>query len=136
MSARKYTIPVGTKLATYFNMSPTFRDLVDFVMANKGTKTFLGYSDERILEILARGFMENTYYYEQGLDGRIVGFILAEVDENRKLVFVTENLAMTLDRLARFTAKLMMDYPGYKMEAYRHGKLVKFNLNKLYSKLI
>lgn len=114
---------------------PTFKDLVDFVLVNKGDKTFRGYSEGEIVCMLKRGIEEHSLYYEQGLDGRVIGMILAEVDHERKTIWVTENLAMSLTVLNKFAQKGKMQFPNYNLSAQRHGHDVHFNTEKLYTKL-
>lgn len=136
MSARSYRVPVGMKDALFIGeMEPTVRDLHNFVLLNKGTKTFKGYSDERILHMLLDGIQDQSLYYETGLDGKIQGMILAIIEHKRKLIFVSENLSMCLQTLKNFAIKCRQTYPEYSIEAYRHGQPRIFNTDKLYKKL-
>lgn len=136
MSTRVYRVPLGMKDALFIGeMEPTIGDLYNFVLLNKGTKTFIGYSNERVFQMLMEGIQDQSLYYETGLDGKIQGMILAIIDHDRKLVFVSENLAMCLQTLKNFATKCRMTYPGYTIEAYRHGKPRIFNTEKLYNKL-
>jgi len=137
MSARSFRLPLGIFYA-YFDgeMEPTFKNLLDFIQVNKTDKVFKGYSEEEIVQMLKDGIEKQSLYFEQGFDGRIVGCILAEVDHTRKLVFVTENLSMSLVTLKRFAAKLKLQHPGYDIAGKRHGTDRYFDTKKLYTKLI
>ena len=137
MSARSFRLPIGIK-AAYFKeeMQPTFRDLLDFILVNKKDKVFKGHSESVIIAMLKEGLDKQSLYYEQGLDGRIIGCILADIDHDKKLVWVSENLAMNIVTLKRFAAKLREQYPTYKIAGKRHGVDRYFNTEKLYTKLI
>ena len=116
--------------------TPTFKDLVDFVMKNKGIKTFMGYSDERVIAMLKEGLDNESFFYEiDPDDGHITGFILAVIDNKQKVIFVTENLAMSITCLKRFAMKAKDKWPGYSLRAKRHGQYRRFNTPKLYNKL-
>jgi hypothetical protein len=137
MSARQYRVAVGTVLASYCeDMTPTFKDLLDFVNANKSDKSFVGHSQEFIIHLLQTHLSSGGLYYEQHLDGRLAGVVLCDFDHEKKIGFVTENLSMSLSRLGRFAAKFRANYPQYSLEAIRHGRHVKFDTEKLYKKLI
>lgn len=128
---------VDTLQATFENnLTPSFRELVEFVLANKSDRTFKGYTDEQIISMLRDGIENHSLYYEQGLDGRIKGMILASVDSQRKLLWVDENLAMSLGTLRRFAQKAKINFPNYSIAGKRHGRDVYFDTAKLYSKLI
>ena len=116
-------------------MQPTFKDLFDFVLANKGTRTFMGYSEERIFSMLKEGIDAQTLLYAQDSLGKIIGMILAIKDDKQKILFVTENLAMSLSTLKQFASIAKERFPDYKLEAIRHKGHRKFNTSKLYSKL-
>ena len=136
MSARKYRVPIGTFHATLCEMTPTFKDLLDFVMANKGQEIFEGRTELEIASLLKKGIDEQSMYFEQGLDGKIAGMILAEFIPEKKLCFVTFNMAMSLERLGRFAAKLKERHPDFTLAGIRHGRAIYYNTKKLYRKLI
>lgn len=114
---------------------PTFKDLYDFVLKSKGAKTFINYSDERVLCMLKEGLDDNTLFYNVNTEGKITGMILAVKDVKHKILFVTENLAMSLTTLKEFARKAKQTFPEYQLQAIRHGGHRKFNTEKLYNKL-
>ena len=116
-------------------MTPMFKDLYEFVMANKSDKTFIGYSDMRIAGMLKEGLDAGTLFYATSPDNKIVGMILAIKDPVTGVLFVTENLSMSLSNLKMFARKAREMFKGYKLEAMRHGKHRQFNTDKLYTKL-
>ena len=113
----------------------TVRDLVDFILLNRGTTTFMGLDEPRIASMVRDGISDNTMFYSINPDNQLTGMILAVKDDEQKILFVTENLAMTLTNLKAFARRAREQWPDYKLEAIRHGSHRKFNTSKLYSKL-
>ena len=114
----------------------TIGDLLDFVMLNRGTTTFMGFTEERIAAMLKEGVEENTLFYALDNDGKIRGMILAVKDEKHGILFVTENLAMNMNNLKVFAKKAHATWPHLSLQAIRHGSHRIFNTGKLYHKLI
>ena len=113
----------------------TVRDLVDFILLNRGTTTFINMEEPRIASMVRDGISDNTMFYSVNSDNQLTGMILAVKDDEQKILFVTENLAMTLTNLKAFARRAREQWPDYKLEAIRHGSHRKFNTNKLYTKL-
>jgi hypothetical protein len=136
MSARLYKGPLGIFNATeYVVMPPTVKDLYNFVQTNKGN-TFVGYSDAEIVELLFNHVKSHSLFYEQSEEGDIVGLIVADIDHNNKLIYVQENLSMSLSRLGRFAKKAVEAWPNYKIEYTKHGIYKAPDTDKLLKKLI
>ena len=113
----------------------TFKDLFDFVLKHKGTKTFMGFSDEVIAGMLKRGLDEETLLYALDNDNHICGMILAVKDDEKKVLFITENLAMSISTLKLFAKIAKERLPDYTLQAVRHCKHRIFNTEKFYNKL-
>jgi hypothetical protein len=113
----------------------TLGELYEFVIANKGTRTFMGLSDDEIKEMLIKGCQDGTMLFALNFNNKVSGMILAIKDSEKKILFVIENLAMTLSNLRAFAKIAKERYKGYKLEAIRHGSHRKFNTDKLYNKL-
>ena len=113
----------------------TVRDMVDFILLNRGTTTFMNMEEDRITWMVRDGIEDGTLFYSHDLDNNITGMILAVKDDKQKILFVTENLAMTMNNLKGFAKRAKQQWPEYKLEAIRHGSHRKFNTNKLYNKL-
>ncbi len=113
------------------NELPTFKDLYDFVMVNKTNKSFIGYSEERIIAMLKEGIDDKTLYYALSPEGKMVGMLLAIKDDKQKILFISENLSMSLHTLKLFAEKGRKMFPGYRLEAMKHSKHRKFNIDKL-----
>lgn len=114
----------------------TAGDLLDFILINKSDKTFKGMSKEEIAGAIIKGLDDSLILYSLEPTGnKIAGMILAEKDEDNKVIFVTENMAMSIALLRKFAQWCKQNYPGWNIEAMRHGKHRKFNTEKLYKKL-
>lgn len=114
----------------------TIKDLIDFILLNKGTTTFIGYNEEQIAYMVRKGIEDNSLFYNVNDNYYIDGMILAEIDHGRKIIFVTENLAMNLKNLKTFFIRAIETWPEYTLEAIRHSnKHRKYNVDKLYKKL-
>jgi len=114
----------------------TFKDLMDFVMLNKGLTTFMGYNEGQIAFLLSEGIKNGTLFYLLDSNSSISGMLLATVYHERKIVFIDENLAMSMKNLRALAKMLKEKYVGYSVEAFRHGSLRRFNTRKLLNKLI
>lgn len=114
----------------------TFGELYKWVLANKGIKTFMGYSNERIWWMLKEGIDEGTLLYNLNVNGSISGMILATKDVEKKILFVTENLAMSISTLRQFAKIAKERLPDYTLRAIRHCKERHWDTDKFYNKLI
>lgn len=117
------------------NARLTVGDLVDFILLNRGTTTFMGIEEPRIASMVSEGIEAGTMFYSVNPDNTISGMILAIKDDRQKVLFVTENLSMTIANLKAFAKRAKTQWPDYKLEAIRHGSHRHFNTNKLYTKL-
>ena len=115
--------------------SLTLGDVLDFVLANKGNKTFLGMSKERIGYLLQKGMHDETLLVSVDNQGNINGMILAEIRPEQKVLFIIENLAMTKANLCMFARIGKIRFPGLKLEWLKNGKHKQHNTDKIYSKL-
>lgn len=112
----------------------TVGQLLDFVLENRTNKVFKGFSDAQVAASIAEGLQDGTLFYAEK-EGKLIGMILAIKIHKPKVLFVTENLAMSLDTLKQFAIMAQARFPGWKLEAMRHGKHRKFDTTKLYKKL-
>lgn len=113
----------------------TVRDLVDFILLNRGTTTFMDMTEERIASMIRDGIKDETLFYTVNGNNELTGTILAIKDNSQKILFVTENLSMNITNLKAFARRAKVQWPDYKLEAIRHGSHRKFNTSKLYNKL-
>lgn len=114
---------------------PQFKDLYEFVLANKTDKTFLNYNDMEIAGLLIKGIQEGTLLYSLSLDNKISGMILASKNDDSKYLFVTENLAMNLKTLKEFAKIAKERWPDYTLRWKKHGIYKQPNTERVYSKL-
>jgi hypothetical protein len=115
--------------------TPTFKDLLDFVLKNKTNKVFIGCSVYHIAHELEAGISNETLLYNLDSTGNITGMILAEKDDSRKLLFITRNLAMSLAVLKEFARIAKERFPDYTLEWKKNGIHKKHNTLKIYEKL-
>ena len=115
--------------------TPTFGELMKFIMENKKDKTFLNYSEPQIACMVKEALDDNCLYYHQNIDGSISGMILAEISTGSRVLFVMECLSMCLSTLRLFARKAKVQFKGYRLEWMRHGKHKVFNTERVYNKL-
>jgi predicted molibdopterin-dependent oxidoreductase YjgC len=115
---------------------PTLKNLIDFVMANKTNKTFIGMNYNEIVRLIFTGINDGTLLYALDNDGNIVGMILAEQRVDKKVLFVTENLSMCLSTLKQFAKIAKERCPDYKLEWFKHGIHKQHDTNKIYKRML
>ena len=115
--------------------NPKFGDLVAFVLLNKGD-TFTEYEGEYQIALKMKDSLDKglLYYSYDGL-GRIDGMIMAEKREESKVIFVIENLALSLKNLKAFARRAKKDFEGYELRWYKNGILKTHNTEHIYKKL-
>lgn len=106
---------------------PTFKELLDFIVAHKGNKTFLYYDIAQIAFMVKEALDENSLYFVLDSNNKINGMILAKVSTASKTVWVEENLAMTMNNLKQFVRKAKTQFPGYDIEGFKHSRCKNFN---------
>ena len=117
------------------NKQLTIGDLVDFILLNRGTTTFMNMDEPRIASMIKEALTDGMLFYSTDNSGQLTGMILAIRDERQKIIFVSENLAMNLSNLRAYARRAKEQWPDYKLEAIRHGSHRKFNTQQLYNKL-
>ena len=115
--------------------SPTFKDLLDFVLANKSNKTFLDMTTMHIISLLQKGIEEGTLLYHQDSEGKVIGMVLAERRDKEGILFVTENLSMNLATLKIFSRMANKRWPHLNLQWYKHNILKKHSTEKFYDKM-
>jgi hypothetical protein len=113
----------------------TIEQMADWILEHRGNKVFKDQTKEQIAIAIAEGIESNTVLYEATSDDRILGMILAVKMEDKKIIFVVENLAMNLKILRHFLHRMIEMYPGYNIEGIRHSKIHKFITEKLKLKI-
>ena len=116
------------------NNTPTFGDLVDFVMEHRKDKVFTDMDKMEVASKLHEYIQIDSLYYAVS-EGKITGMILADIDFDNKVLFVTENLALSLLNMRNFARKAAVEYPGFKIDGLRHDKPITYKMNNLLKKL-
>jgi hypothetical protein len=99
----------------------TFEDMLWFVMRNKTDKCFRGMNILQIAYILKQALDEGSLWYN-AINGNITGMIVFSIDNNKKIIFVKHNLAMSIATLKQFAAKAKRDFGNYTFHWYRRDK--------------
>jgi hypothetical protein len=115
-------------------MNPTFGDLVAFVLLNRSDKVFKGMSEETVAKLLYKKMQDKLLYYTTD-EYNITGMIIATKHEEAKILFIDENLAMTMKNLKKFAARSKQDFPGYRLEWYKNNIHQFPDRDKIYAKL-
>lgn len=113
----------------------TFKELFEFVLANKTNKTFRGMSDEDILWSLQDGIKAGSLFFATNQEGKLVGMILAQPNPETRVLFVLENLAMSIATLRLFAKMAKERFPDYKLEWMKHGVHKQHDTDKFYRKM-
>lgn len=113
----------------------TVGQLIDWIVLNREGKVFKDFSLNEIAAAVKAGIANKTLYYATNADGSISGMILAHPNYRRRVLFVTENMAMSLATLKLFAKRAKAEFPGWRIEAMRHNRHRRFNTEKLYRKL-
>ena len=115
---------------------PTFGDLIQFIVENKKDKVFIGDSLQKIIEKCQKGLKEGTLLFSVGTDNAITGMILAEENwPEEGVLFVIENLSMSLKNLIEFAKIAKERKPHCRLEWFKHGIHKTHNTDKFYEKL-
>lgn len=114
--------------------TPIFGDLVEFVMEHRKDKVFTDMNKMQVASKLYKYTQINSLYYAVS-EGKITGMILADIDFDNKILFVTENLALTLLNMRNFARKAAIEYPGFKIDGLRHDKPITYKMDNLLKKL-
>lgn len=113
----------------------TTGQLLDFVLKYREDKVFKGFTKAQVAAAITEGIQDGTLFYIATFDEKICGVVLAHKLETPKVLFVVENLAMSLTNLKVIATKAKREFPGYRIEAMRHNKHRRFDTEKLYRKL-
>ena len=113
----------------------TFKDMIDFILLNRGTTTFMEMDEPTIASQVMAGISHNTLFYSLNPDNKISGMILAEIDHEKKIIFVTENLAMNLTNLRAFARRAKQQWPEYNFGWVKHGNIKSYDSTRVYNKL-
>ena len=116
-------------------MNVTFGDLIKFILENKTDKVFIGDTELQIAQKIYDAANDKTLYYSQDEHNNITGMILAEKIEERKVIFVTENLAMNIGNLIQFAKKAKEQFKDYHLEWLKRGIYKHHNTKQFYKKL-
>jgi hypothetical protein len=113
----------------------TFGHIIDFILQNRGSEAYKGMSKDQIEKDIWVAWHDNCFLYETDDKENIIGWIQYEINHSEKVLFVYQNIALSLCRLKHFLDEFFKRYPTYELRAMRHGKYVTYNATKLLTKL-
>jgi len=113
----------------------TYGDVLEFVLKYKGKNAFSNMSKKSIETDIVRAMQTGQFLYETDDRCKLVGYLQYDINHKNKILFVYQNVALSLDRLFRFFQEFLNNYPDYTLQAMRHGRLVTYDNNKLLTKL-
>lgn len=115
-------------------MTPKFGDLIGFILKNKSDKTFIGMSQMDIIYYVRSAIEQGTLLYNLNELGVIDGMIMGELRPEDKVLFITENLAISKENLQKFAKVGRERWPEYKLEWLKRGIHKQHDTNKIYTK--
>lgn len=118
----------------------TFKDIVDFIVFNKKDSNFITddgrpYTIGEITYIVQKGIDNTTLCYCTDDNDNVTGIILAEKDVESKVLYIFENLAMSLSNLREIAKRCKEVYPDFNLEWRKKGLKHKPNTDKFYQKI-
>ena len=114
--------------------TPTGKEIVDFILANRKDKTFK-CSVEQIVYKILKAIQNNCICYNITPEGKVNGVLIATRDDTNKILYITDNLAMTLSNLKIFARMAKHYYPDYKLAYHKHDTQ-RIETDKVYNKLL
>jgi len=97
----------------------TFEDLFYFALKHKGN-AFASLKPLQIAYELQKGLKDNCLWYNE-TEGNITGFLLFEVDNNSKTIFIKALVSKSFNSVKSFASEGLRLYPEYKLMTFRHG---------------
>jgi len=103
----------------------TIGDVVDFILLNRGDRSFVDWSEPDILWRLQKATAENTLCYcTNEYTGNITGVMIGEIRETNKFYIV--NILSTERNMPKFINFIVLNHPYCNCIAtMRHGRFYK-----------
>ena len=124
-------------------MNKTLGELVQFVLANRKGKAFIGFTEEQIASEILQAAEENTMHYVIDNDKNVCGIVIASKVEEMRMMFIKNILTTKPFALKHFVKRFKERFPDYRLRAFRwHGAdktkcdLVDYNTDKLCNRLM
>lgn len=111
------------------------KDLVDFVIKNRRGKAFEGREIEDIIHEIRQALHQSCISWCVDKENKIVGLALGTIIPEQNVFYVTNILTTRPKVMAILLDKFQQLYPGYRLEARRHGKIKRYNTDKFLQKV-
>lgn len=115
----------------------TVDDMVNFAWLHRRKKAFFLVKDiEDIRKEIWHSLGRNCFAFCTDVKtGDVIGIVTGDVEPEDKLFYVKNILTTQRRVLALLLDKFSSLYPGYKLEARRHGKVKHYNTKKFLLKV-
>lgn len=112
--------------------------LVGWILANRRSNAFAGYSAARILQELQECDRKGALVYSTDESGNVNGVVCGSPDTTSKILWVHDILTTSRGVVKQFMQQFHVMFPTYTIQGMnRHGRIRTFrNTNKLESRLI
>jgi len=114
----------------------TLGTLVEFVLQNRKGNAFKDYHESTIASGIKRAADDGTMLYACEDDGSVVGVIIAFDEPETKTMHVHDFLAIKPWVFRLFLTTFRQRWSEHELTGLRRGKLMKYNTNKLVSKVV
>ena len=105
----------------------TPKDLVDFVMKNRRGNAFKYVEEDDLIAEILNSLKEGVLIFCTDKESEYInGLGIGRLYKDTKVVFVTDTLCIEPHVLDRILQKFKDQFPGWKLEAKRHGKWKKY----------
>ncbi len=109
----------------------TAGQVVEFVLTHRGLAVFRGWSPQHILSGVASRLRTKEFAYTLDERGRLTGVVLLKAHRKQRIVHIVEILAITSPALLGLVSFYGRFYSGWRITAYRHGRLRAYRTARL-----
>lgn len=108
-------------------------ELTRFILLHRTGKVFAKYSEQEIRDELRQADNDGLLYIARDEEDKIVAFCSGSYSEGR--VHVNNCISICEGALGLIATAFEHDYPRAQLQAYRAGKMTKYNTKRLLYKL-
>lgn len=111
--------------------------IADWILENRTGKVFKGWTKDQLVVAIANAVNDATFVVDTSELGEIQGVVIAERNDDYKLLHIQNILCKKPGVLKRFALKFKQLYPSWDIQAYRKNEnIVRYDTRKLIQKLI
>src|SRR5256885_1069863 len=102
------------------------KDLVEFVVKNRRGEAFKDWSEDELAINFRDGIDKNCLTFSLDEKEEIDGVLLAEIFPEYKVLHIENFLTTRRGLMNKFLSKYFEWYPGWELQANRHGHLIRY----------